>query len=468
MLQIFPRFFEAQPNAFKLLNAPYLVEIRVNTLQSNLSLRHSIMGLGKLISGGAAAVVTTVGATTAVVTNNVPGFVKDAVHTVNTEVDNCFSGGCDPTRSEVQAVAQERIDQASALIGQVKDELNNEDWQKYEEIYSNPMSYQSMRTLWGEFARLSDEHLLDGALSRNFGHVTNKHQSIADLKQQGVLALGLEISHDEYIEATRYAALSVATENPAPILYYFKGLATRSYEQMVDSLEQAMEESYDQSQAQLQSVIDQFSVEYLTTVLVAYVSTGEVPQLSLDASLPSVKVGVLTYSRAERSFFGEVKTPNTHQPYILIKLPTVNVRVDENSGNVSAGDGEQPVVEQPIIEQPIAEQPSETQPAQGQCPEIYSKGSFGGLTGKIAFYNEWDVPVTAVLYHPGNGGIFDRYTVPPEQNLFLGDNVIVGDDWGVCFEPTTSGYVNSLGVIADYNPNWEGSSLFMIQNSRIE
>jgi hypothetical protein len=323
------------------------------------------MGWGKLVSAGAAAVVGTAGVTTAVVTNNVPGFVKKAVRNVNTEVDNCFGGGCDPTRPEVQAVAQKRIDQASALVGQVKGELASKDWKKYEEIYSDPMSYQSMRTLWGEFARLSDEHLLDGALSRNFGHVTNKHQHIADLKQQGVLALGHEISHADYVDATRYAALSVAAENPAPIMHYFKRLAAKSYKEMRDSLEQAMQESSDKSQVQLQAVMDQFSEEYLITVLVAYVSTGAIPQLSFDASLPSVKVGVLTYSRAERSPLGEVKTPNTHQPYILIKLPTINVRTDNTNG---ASD-RQPVVEQPVVEQPVVEQPVVKQPVVKQPVE---------------------------------------------------------------------------------------------------
>ena len=78
-----------------------------------------------------------------------------------------------------------------------------------------------------------------------------------------------------------------------------------------------MQESSDKSQVQLQAVMDQFSEEHLITVLVAYVSTGEVPQLSLDASFPSVKVGMLTHSHAERSPLGEVKTPNIHQPYIL-------------------------------------------------------------------------------------------------------------------------------------------------------
>jgi hypothetical protein len=75
-----------------------------------------------------------------------------------------------------------------------------------------------------------------------------------------------------------------------------------------------------------------------------------------------------------------------------------------------------------------------------------------------------------ILYHPNSSSIYNRYTVPPGQNQFLGDNIIVGDDWGVCFEnkPDASNFVNNLGTISDYNPNYQGSPLFMIQNDRIK
>ena len=103
----------------------------------------------------------------------------------------------------------------------------------------------------------------------------------------------------------------------------------------------------------------------------------------------------------------------------------------------------------------------------GSCPPSYSPAAFQGRTAKVAFANEWSVPITVVLYHPSNRSIFGRYTVSPGQNSFLGNNVVVGDDWGVCFEnkPTTSGFVNNLGVISDYN-NFQGSFLFQIQNPR--
>jgi hypothetical protein len=108
-------------------------------------------------------------------------------------------------------------------------------------------------------------------------------------------------------------------------------------------------------------------------------------------------------------------------------------------------------------------------PPLSPCPQTFSPATFQGRTGKVAFYNEWDISVTVILYHPNNGSIYNRYTVPPKQNYFLGNNIIVGDDWGVCFEnkPNQSGFVNNLGTISDYNPHPPQGPLFMIQNPRI-
>ena len=109
-----------------------------------------------------------------------------------------------------------------------------------------------------------------------------------------------------------------------------------------------------------------------------------------------------------------------------------------------------------------------TQSTNRRCPASYAKTAFRGRTGRIAFFNQWTTPVTVVIYHPTNGRIFSRYTVPPRQNHIL-VNGFVGDDWGVCFEnlPNPTGFVNNLGQISEYNPNWQGSPLFMIQNPRI-
>lgn len=103
------------------------------------------------------------------------------------------------------------------------------------------------------------------------------------------------------------------------------------------------------------------------------------------------------------------------------------------------------------------------------CPPNYSPVAFQGRTAKVAFFNEWSVPVSVVLYHPDNKSIFNRFTVLPGRNNFLDNNIVVGDDWGVCFEnkPSASGFVNNLGTISDHN-NFQGSPLFMIQNPRIK
>lgn len=103
------------------------------------------------------------------------------------------------------------------------------------------------------------------------------------------------------------------------------------------------------------------------------------------------------------------------------------------------------------------------------CSNTFSPAAFQGRTGKLAFYNEWNMPVTVILYHPNSRSIYNRYTVPPGKNQFLGNNIIVGDNWGVCFENKlgASGFANNLGTISDYNPNYPGGSLFMIQNGRI-
>lgn len=109
------------------------------------------------------------------------------------------------------------------------------------------------------------------------------------------------------------------------------------------------------------------------------------------------------------------------------------------------------------------------QPSNTTCPSIFSPSNFGGKVGKVAFMNEWSSPITVVLYHPNNQSIYNRYTVLPGQNNILGSNIIIGDDWGVCFEnkPGSSGVVNNIGVVSGYDQNYPGGALFMIQNQNI-
>ncbi|MBL1177395.1 hypothetical protein [Pantanalinema sp. GBBB05] len=105
------------------------------------------------------------------------------------------------------------------------------------------------------------------------------------------------------------------------------------------------------------------------------------------------------------------------------------------------------------------------------CPPTFSPKAFQGRTGKVAFYNAWAVPAEVVLYHPNSQSVYNTYTVAPHQNEFLGD-ITVGDDWGVCVKYNgsafRSGFVNNLGRIAIYNPDYQGNPLFMIQNDRIK
>ena len=126
--------------------------------------------------------------------------------------------------------------------------------------------------------------------------------------------------------------------------------------------------------------------------------------------------------------------------------------------------------QQTQTQQTQTQQPQQTQTQQTatSCPSSYSPADFRGVIAHAAFFNEWNVPVTVVLYHPSTGGVFSRDTVPPGANNFLGGQENFGDDWGVCFEgkPNATGFVNNLGEISDYNPDWEGSPLFMIQNPR--
>ncbi len=104
------------------------------------------------------------------------------------------------------------------------------------------------------------------------------------------------------------------------------------------------------------------------------------------------------------------------------------------------------------------------------CPTAFSPQVYQGHTGRVALYNEWKESVNVVLYHPNTRSIYDRYSVPEGTNLFLGKDIIVGDDWGVCLENkpgTTTGRVHNLGTIVDYNPDFQGKPLFMVQNGRI-
>jgi hypothetical protein len=215
---------------------------------------------------------------------------------ISTEISNCFSGGCDPTRAEVIQSFTNRVEEVSEVIESV-------DWEQALEYYSNPTS--AYRALWGEIADVVDT-ALGGVISRNFGHVTNKWELRSALESQGIVIYGLEISQDEYIQATRATAASVATSNPAPLIEYFLDFAVRSVTEMGSNLERAIESTPERLQGQytgeLQQLRGMLKPEFIATALATYVFTGKVPQVSfnIDLSKADVRFGILTYSRGER------------------------------------------------------------------------------------------------------------------------------------------------------------------------
>jgi len=242
---------------------------------------------------------------------------------IGDELDNCFSGGCDPTRPEV-------IQSVTKRVEEVRETIKSVNWEELVEYYNNPSS--AYRALWREIANVADT-ALNGIISRNFGHVTNKSELRRALESQGIVIYGLEISHDEYYTATTYAAASVVSENPAPLIYYFKDLAYRSYSEMLLNLNRAIEEAPERLQGQyateLRQLEEALSIEYIATALASYVSTGEVPDISFDIDLSTadIRFGVLTYSRGERTPTGTIVTPNTHQPYIIVTPPGLGIRI---------------------------------------------------------------------------------------------------------------------------------------------
>lgn len=246
--------------------------------------------------------------------------INQAIDHVAEEVNSCFGGGCDPTTHT------EEIDNLLSEAETIGQQIENFDWREVAEVYNNPSSLY--RNLWSEMAELTDE-ALGGVINRNFGHVTNKWELRRELESRGIVAYGLEISHDEYMRATTYTAASVASENPGPLVYYFEDLATRSYSEMLLGLEEALERLPDYYGQRYQRLLEVFTPEYIATALATYVSTGEVPDIALEIGMPEVKFGILTYSRGERTPLGVVTTPNTHQPYLLIVPPELGISVAE-------------------------------------------------------------------------------------------------------------------------------------------
>ncbi|MEP0910894.1 RICIN domain-containing protein [Leptolyngbya sp. GB1-A1] len=245
------------------------------------------------------------------------------------EINNCFSGGCDPTRTEVWQSVADRVEEVGEVIESVS-------WEEIAEYYNNPRS--AYRALWGELANLTDT-ALNGVIRRNFGHVTNKSELQRALESQGIVIYGHEISQDDYLIATSATAASIATSNPAPLIQYFLKLANSSYNEMLLNLQRAVEQASTrfegQYTAELQRLRQSLTPQFIATALATYVTTGEIPQASfnIDLSRADVRFGILTYSRGERYPGGIFVTPNTHQPYIIITPPGLGIRIEQTVAN---------------------------------------------------------------------------------------------------------------------------------------
>ncbi|MEB3338877.1 MAG: hypothetical protein VKJ46_15510 [Leptolyngbyaceae bacterium] len=95
-----------------------------------------------------------------------------------------------------------------------------------------------------------------------------------------------------------------------------------------------------------------------------------------------------------------------------------------------------------------------------QCPTQYIAPAFTGRAGKIAFNNETDQAIFVTLFHPNIGQVFSTYKVAPKQNIYLGNNMVVGNDWGI--RVPNSGICN-VEAVSDYRQH--GDQHFIWQTS---
>lgn len=238
---------------------------------------------------------------------------------VNEELENCFlKGGCDPSIPEVREKGLEYV-------------------KKAREVYNNTRSFAIDLAKFA--VSMTDKTFLNGFISRNFGHVTNKDQLRRELESRGIVIYGHEINHDEYMSATMAGIASAASANPAPLIDYLRDLAVKSYETIlintvnaVDKAPVTLKQKYGNQLTTIKSSLTQ-SVNpiFIAESLAEYIMKGKtpsVPKLKGNLSSLSIKFGVLSYNRGEKFFDDRIPLPNTHQPYILIALPELTVEVD--------------------------------------------------------------------------------------------------------------------------------------------
>ena len=162
---------------------------------------------------------------------------------IKKEVRSCLSGGCDITRPEVQKKAADTYDKLENAAEKARTRLQRvaETYQAIDEYVNNP--YYGVLKIYQEIGKIADKYLLNGFVSRNFGHVTNKQGLQAKLREKGILILGYELSHEEYIAALTVAGESVASANPAPLGKYFLELGIKSYKTMGSNILRAVDEA---------------------------------------------------------------------------------------------------------------------------------------------------------------------------------------------------------------------------------
>lgn len=111
--------------------------------------------------------------------------------------------------------------------------------------------------------------------------------------------------------------------------------------------------------------------------------------------------------------------------------------------------------------------PARVLPEGLHCPTRYSAPVFKGRVGKVAFNNQSNETVVVTLFHPQVGQFFSTYKVAPQQNIYLGQDMRVGDDWGI--HMNGSGICN-VAEVADYQGKgketvWQTSSKRFPQRS---
>jgi hypothetical protein len=170
-------------------------------------------------------------------------------------------------------------------------------------------------------------------------HWTSKWEVRKNLEAGGWrVAYGKELSHQEYLKLAAAIAAAAATQNPAPVTWYLEELFTESVHQMASSASR-------QFSGVLAGLDKRLIVQALHETM-----QGRAPR-SINFDGIEVQIGLATYRRAEvvtyreprtertkislpfggwtwgvRVYTAQVKrqisTPNTHQPYIRVRINT--------------------------------------------------------------------------------------------------------------------------------------------------